>query len=197
MGKRITLQKRGKGSMRYRSRRQAFIYRIGYPLGEGKAKVLKLIHSPGHTAPLAKLSFNNKVFYNPAFNNMVEGMEIQLGGTEAKEGNILTLKEIPTGTLVYNIELRPNDGGKFIRTGGNKATVTKKFEGRVSVLMPSKREIGFDERCRATIGTIAGHGRLDKPFMTAGRKFYLMRAKHRLWPRTSAVKMNAVAHPFG
>ena len=63
--------------------------------------------------------------------------------------------------------------------------------------MPSKKEKKFHEECRAVIGVIAGHGRLDKPFVKAGKKHHLKKSKNKLWPRTSAVKMNAIDHPFG
>ena len=63
--------------------------------------------------------------------------------------------------------------------------------------MPSKKEKKFHQNCRATIGIIAGHGRLEKPFVKAGKKYYLKKAKSKLWPRTSAVKMNVIDHPFG
>ena len=64
-------------------------------------------------------------------------------------------------------------------------------------MMPNKKEIILSGDCRATIGRIAGSGRISKPFVTAGRKFHKMKARNKLWPRTSAVKMNAVDHPFG
>jgi large subunit ribosomal protein L2 len=63
--------------------------------------------------------------------------------------------------------------------------------------MPSKKEIWLDGKCRATIGEVAGQGRLDKPIVKAGKKWHMMKARNKLWPRTSAVKMNAVDHPFG
>ncbi len=63
--------------------------------------------------------------------------------------------------------------------------------------MPNKHEVIIDGSCRASIGVVAGDGRLQKPFITAGRKFYKMQARGKLWPRTSAVKMNAIDHPFG
>ncbi|MEK6852674.1 MAG: 50S ribosomal protein L2, partial [Nanoarchaeota archaeon] len=65
------------------------------------------------------------------------------------------------------------------------------------ILMPNKREVILSGDCRATIGEIAGSGRKLKPFITAGRKYYRMKSRNKLWPRTSAVKMNAVDHPFG
>lgn len=197
MGKRIIQQARGHGSLTYRVRRAAYKYRISYPREKGKGKVISLVTESGHTAPLAKISINNQIFYNPACKNMAEGQEIDIRGTEAKPGNILELKDIPVGTNIYNIETRPGMGGKMIRTGGSSAIVSKKLPGQTGILMPSKKEILLDERCLATIGVIAGHGRLEKPILKAGRKFYLMKARNKLWPRTSALKHNVVDHPFG
>jgi len=198
MGKRIIQQARGHGGPRYRVRKKTFIYRLGYPILEGKGKVLALINSSVHSCPLAKIYLAEKIFYIPAFSEMVEGQEITLGGNEIKPGNILKLKDIPIGAQIYSIETRPGDGGKLIRTSGNSALVMKKVQGKVSVLMPSKKEVWLDENCRAIIGVIAGAGRLDKPIMKAGKRFYMKRTKGgRVWPRTSAVKMNIVDHPFG
>ena len=183
--------------MRYRARAKAFVYRIKYPGKEGKAKVLKLISSNAHTAPIAKLMIDNEIFYNPAFKNMAEGQEITIGGKEVREGDILELKDIPTGTHIYSIEIHPRDGGKLVRSSGSSATVIKKQDNKVAVLLPSKKEKWLQDNCRATIGVIAGEGRLEKPIVKAGKKFYIMKTKNKLWPRTSAVKMNAVDHPFG
>ena len=63
--------------------------------------------------------------------------------------------------------------------------------------MPSKKEKKFHKNCRAIIGIIAGAGRLEKPVVKAGKKFHIKKTKSKLWPRTSAVKMNAIDHPFG
>jgi len=72
-----------------------------------------------------------------------------------------------------------------------------KENGKVYVMMPSKKEKIFNEECRATIGTIAGSGRDEKPIMKAGKMYFIKKAKSKLWPRTSAVKVNAIDHPFG
>ena len=64
--------------------------------------------------------------------------------------------------------------------------------------MPTnKREIIVSGDCRATVGIIAGDGKNLKPFIKAGPMFYKMKSRNKLWPRTSAVKMNAIDHPFG
>ncbi|MCX8158700.1 MAG: 50S ribosomal protein L2 [Candidatus Pacearchaeota archaeon] len=198
MGKRIISQARGHGSLTYQAKKKSFIYKIQYPQGEGEAEIQKIIHSAAHSAPLIKAKLGKEIFFIPAFNNAFEGQKIMVGGNEIKDGNILMLKNIPVSSNVYNIERNPGDGGKIIRTSGSFAIVSKKLENnKVSLIMPNKKEVIFDGNCRATLGIIAGGGRVLKPFMTAGRKFYKMKTRNKLWPRTSAVKMNIVDHPFG
>jgi len=198
MGKRIISQARGHGSNMYRVRRKAYSIRVGYPDVEGTAKILKMIHNAGHSAPLMKLQIKGKLFYIPAFVNAYEGQEINVGKSEnIKQGDILRLKELGQGTKVYNIETVPGDGGKLIRSGGSFAEVAKREGHNVFLLMPSKKTVAFNENCRAAVGIIAGSGRMDKPMMKAGTHYHAMKAKGRKWHYTSAVKMNAIDHPFG
>src|SRR3989344_5100184 len=198
MGKRIISQARGHGSLSYRVRKKAFQYKIKYPMHEGQAQILDLVHSTGHSAPLAKVRINNEIFFIPAFNGAVVGQNIIINSDKANPGDIMMLKNIPVGKKVYNLEINPGDGGKMIRSAGSSATVIKKYEfNKVGILMPNKKEIILPGDSRATLGIIAGSGRSLKPFMTAGRKRYKMKSRNKLWPRTSAVKMNAIDHPFG
>jgi large subunit ribosomal protein L2 len=199
MGKRIISQARGKGSHTYRVKKKAFNIKLQYPprlVGEGK--VIKLLDSAAHSAPLAKIKHDGgKSFYVPAFKGMFEGQKLSFEATESKEGNIMKLKDLPVKTKIYNIESRPGDGGRFIKTAGSFATVSKIMDKHVFVIMPSKKQKKFNMNCRAIIGVIAGAGRLDKPVVKAGKKYHMKKAKSKLWPRTSAVKMNAIDHPFG
>ena len=199
MGKRIISQARGHGSLSYQARKRAFIYKIKYPMGEGEAEILSIFHSSAHSAPLLKLKLKNEIFYNPAFNGAVSGQKIKIAATTtAQDGNVTMLKHVPVGTHVYNIENNPGDGGKMVRAAGTSAVVFKIYDhNKVSLLMPHKKEIIVSGDCRVTLGTIAGEGRILKPFIKAGPKFYKMKARNKLWPRTSAVKMNAIDHPFG
>ncbi len=198
MGKRIISQARGHGSLSYQAKKRAFIYKVKYPMHQGAAEVLTVFHSAAHSAPLLKVRAGKEIFYNPAFNGAVSGQTILILGTQAQPGNILMLKDIPAGSAVYNIENNPGDGGKMIRAAGSSALLVKKHEhNKVSLLMPHKKEIIVSGDCRATMGVIAGAGRILKPFIKAGPKWYKMKARNKLWPRTSAVKMNAVDHPFG
>jgi large subunit ribosomal protein L2 len=198
MGKRIISQARGKGSLTYRVRGKAFRRRIKYPMHEGEAEVLKIVHSPAHSAPLLKIKIADEVFYNAAFNGAVEGQKLFIGGDKVEPGNIMSLKNTPVTTKIFNIERNPGDGGKMIRTSGSNATVYKKYDhGKIGVVMPNKKEVKLDEKCRVTVGIIAGDGRKQKPFIKAGRKYYKMKAKSKLYPRVSGVSVNAIDHPFG
>ncbi|MFW5846670.1 MAG: 50S ribosomal protein L2 [Nanoarchaeota archaeon] len=198
MGKRIIQQARGKGSLSYRVPKKNFVYKLKYlRVTAGEGTIRKLINSSAHSAPLAKIQDSNKeFFYVPAVSGIYEGQKISLDqGTKA--GDINYLKNIPIKTKVSMIESRPRDGGKFIKTAGSFAIVNRIVEDKVYLIMPSKKEKVFNGNCRAIIGVIAGDGRLEKPMMKAGKNHYAKKAKNKLWPRTSALKFNAIDHPFG
>ena len=198
MAKRIISQARGHGSGTYRVRRRAFRFELKYPSKlSGEGTVLRLVNSPAHSAPLAKIGYEKGIFFIPAFKGMVEGQKIQFGGKNLTDGNIIELENAPVKTQVYNIESNPGDGGVFIKSAGSSGTVTKIVDGEIYVLMPSKKEKSFNKNCRAVVGSVAGSGRLDKPIVKAGKNHHIHKAKGKLWPRTSAVKMNAIDHPFG
>ncbi|MEM4181668.1 MAG: 50S ribosomal protein L2 [Candidatus Pacearchaeota archaeon] len=197
MGKRIIQQARGHGSLVYRVKKRAFSIKPSYPknLGE-ELEVVDFVRSGGHTAPLVKLKDKTgKCFYNLAANNLYVGQKIYFGGENS--GDISFLKDIKPGKKVFNIENTPFDGGKLVRTGGNSAVVLSKEENGVKVLLPSKKVKLFKLECRATIGEISNQGRLEKPVLKAGKRYFIKKTKSKKWPRTSAVKMNAVDHPFG
>ncbi|MBU0957438.1 MAG: 50S ribosomal protein L2 [Nanoarchaeota archaeon] len=198
MGKRIIQQRRGKGGLTYRVRASAFPFKLGYPQKiEGVCKVVKLVNSPGHSAPLAKIQIKGITFYNIANYGLIEGQDLDLGGNEIKDGNILQLSNIPLGSKVFNIESTPGDGGKLLRVGGSSARISKVEKNGIGVMFPSKKEKIFTPECRATIGTVAGSGRLDKPLFKAGKNFHIKKVRGKLYPRTSAVCMNVNDHPFG
>jgi len=199
MGKTIIQQARGHGSKTYRVRPKGYIYRIQYPNVNfsGKIKIADLINSPAHSCPLVKLIIDGAIFYIPAANGIYQGQEIEFESDKIQPGNVVRLKNIPFDARIFNIEIRPGDGGKMIRTSGGSAGVIRRSEKEITVLMPSKREVNLNPECRATIGVIAGEGRKLKPIAKAGKKHHMMKARNKLWPRTSAVKFNAVDHPFG
>jgi len=199
MGKTIISQARGHGSLTYRTRKKAFRIHVSYPNGEGVGEVLKLMNAACYDSPVAKILFNHKIFYNIAAEGMYEGQKIIVGkNAELKPGNIMPLSEIPIGTAVYNLETIPGMGGKLVRASGINARVIKKEKNKIFVLLPSKKERVFNLNSRATIGTTSGAGRLEKPILKAGKGWHMAHGTGgRIYPRTSAVKMNAIDHPFG
>lgn len=198
MGKRLIQQRRGKGS----------IYKSLKHQHKGSAKHAKvnstengvvkdIITSKIHSAPLLKVKYQDgeKLMISPE--GIRVGDVVENNTTNVKTGNTLSLKDIPEGTLIYNIERVFGDGGKFVRASGNFARVAQKTAKGVSIIMPSKVTKVFNEECRATVGVVAGGGRKEKPLMKAGNKFKLMKAKHKLYPKVCGISMNAVDHPFG
>ena len=198
MGKRITQQARGKGSLTFRVKKQAYKYKISYPSlkSEGKAKITKLFNSAAHSAPLIKVMINDERFFSPAVSGIYEGQEIEIRGAIAN-GNIAQLKNIPIGTKVSNIELAPGKGGKILRSAGASAMVSGNDVRGVEIAITNKKKKIFNGDCRATIGVVAGDGRTIKPLIKAGKQHHRMLALGRKWHRTSAVKVNVVDHPFG
>jgi len=197
MGKRIIQQRRGKGGHVYKTREKAGGLRPGYVSDDkGEFECIKLIGSIGHSAPIGKfINKEGKIFHNFAVDLLYVGQKISFGGN--KSGDVAKLGDLKNGTEIFNIEHNPKDGGKFVRAGGNFATIVVKEGEIVKVIMPSKKMKKFSINCRATIGRAAGDGRVDKPILKAGKKFHIMKTKSKLWPRVSAVKMNKIDHPFG
>ncbi len=199
MGKRILQQRRGRGTGPYKSPSHRFKGAAKHSSVETTGKVVDIIHCAGHSAPLLKVQYltgDTDLTFAPE--KVKVGDVISVGhSNEIKPGNVLLLKDIPEGTLVHNLELRPGDGGKIVRSSGTFARVVAKSEKAVRVVLPSKKEKSFLPDCRASIGVLAGAGRRDKPFLKAGTKMKKMRAKNKLYPRVSGVAMNAVDHPFG
>jgi large subunit ribosomal protein L2 len=197
MGKNLTQQKRGRGSPVYR--RPGFQFEGETRIGKnGSAKIIELLSCRGHSAPLAKVKYDdNSTSLIIAGEGVKEGQNIAIGGQEIIFGNIAELKNMPEGTSVFNIENHPGDGGKFVKASGTSARVVAKSESKVTLLLPSKKQRDFHPDCRACIGTVAGGGRPEKPFYKAGRKYFEMKGKNMYWPSVSGTSMNAVDHPFG
>jgi large subunit ribosomal protein L2 len=199
MGKNLIQQARGKGSPRYRAPSFKYKAKVSYPIKAINGEVLDLVKCRGHSSPLARIKYNTgEESYVVAAEGMRVGDLQSIGNSAAAvNGNTLYLKDIQVGSAVFNIELRPGDGGKFVRSGGCFAKVLAKNDNEVLVMLPSKKQKSFNPECRATIGITAGAGRREKPFVKAGNRFYHMKAKNKLYPRVKGQSMNAVDHPHG
>ncbi len=205
MGKRILVQRRGRGTPNFQSpthkRRGAVKYRY-FPHTETSlvtATIKDLLHDPGRGAPVALVQYEDgkKGLYLPPEGVKV-GDSFEIGDkTEIKVGNVLKLQNVPEGTYIYNVEEQKDDGGKIVRASGTYAVMMTKTTTHANIRLPSGKVKRVPLNARATIGVVAGGGRQIKPFVKAGTKYYLMKARHGVWPRTSGVAMTAASHPFG
>lgn len=206
MGKRIRVQRRGRGGPTFRAATQKRIAPARYP---SKTKgisdtlirgvVEEILHESGRGAPLALIRFENgETCYTVVPEGVHSGQQIQMGGKSPIEvGNIIPLGKIPEGAMICNIELKPGDGGKIAKSSGAYATVVVHTAQGTMIRLPSGKTKYLSDDCRATIGVVSGAGRTEKPFLKAGLKFHLMRAKGHKYPRTRGKAMVAAVHPYG
>ncbi|MEM2968037.1 MAG: 50S ribosomal protein L2 [Candidatus Bathyarchaeia archaeon] len=208
MGKRIRVQRRGRGGSPFRAATHKRVAPAKYPASISSKDYFEssingviesLVHDAGRGAPLAFIRFENgETCYIAAPEGVSLGQQISLGGKAPSEiGNILPLGKVPEGTLVCNLELRPGDGGKLAKSSGAYATVVAHTPQGTMIRLPSGRTRYVDDYCMATVGVVSGGGRTEKPFLKAGEKFHLMRARGRKYPRTRGRAMVAAVHPYG
>ncbi len=201
MGKNLIQQARGKGGPNYRARSFAYAGDARHPRLSQELQmgvITDFVKCPGHLAPLAEVKYPSGMVLVQAAEGLKVGDIVTAGpGGEIKEGNTLPLKDIPDGTLIFNVESRQGDGGRFCRTTGTYARVITKTDAGIVVMLPSKRQRTFAPNCRALIGIVAGSGRTEKPFLKAGKMHHHRRNRNKRWPNPSGAAQNAVDHPFG
>ena len=208
MGKRIRVQRRGRGGSTYRASTHKRVAAVKYPQAFASKEffnssvdgvVEALVHDPGRGAPLSLLRFANGVScYTVTPEGIFVGQKISLGGKAPVDiGNIIPLGKIHDGTMVCDLELRPSDGGKLCRSSGAYTTVVGHTPQGTMVRLPSGRTRYINDYCLATVGVVSGAGRTEKPFLKAGEMFHWMKAKGHKYPRCSGRKMVAAVHPYG
>lgn len=186
---RITVRHRGGGvKRRYR------IVDFGQKKINIPAKVIALEYDPYRTAFLILLEYNDKEKrYRIAPSGIKDGDEIICAEKAAiKIGNRMKVKNVPVGTMVYNVELVPGRGGKIVRSAGTFAKVLA-HEGKYTNLeMPSGEIRRVFQECYATVGTVS-HS--EKRYRVIG-KAGINRLKGRR-PTVRGTAMNPVDHPHG
>jgi large subunit ribosomal protein L2 len=201
MGKRILQRRRGKAGIQFRAPIKGKIAPVRYPKAgtDGTATVTAILDERGRSAPLAQLKLEgDRYTYVPAVAGIAVGQQVRVGASaQVLEGSVLPLSKIPEGTRICNLELRQGDGGRLVRASGTSAVLFSKVNGRAIVKLPSGKNIMVSDSCRATIGEVAGGGRREKPFLTAGARHHAMRASGRVYPRMRGIAMAVVYHPFG
>jgi large subunit ribosomal protein L2 len=201
MGKRIVSQRRGKGSMTYRAPSHRYLSKVQLPRITDQrvfGTIKDIRKCPGHDVPLILVEYEDG---QSAVMIAPEGIhvdqKISINSDEPGSGDIMNLGDLHEGTLIYSIESKPGDGGKFIRSCGGFARIFSKVRDKVIIEFPSKKKKELSGKCRAIIGVAAGGGRSEKPLLKAGNNYRKKKARNKLYPITSGQSMNAVDHPFG
>jgi large subunit ribosomal protein L2 len=112
--------------------------------------------------------------------------------TEVKIGNRMPLSKIPVGTFVYNIEVKPGNGGKLARSAGNFAELVAVDGGYAQLKMPSSETRKVPDKCFASIGEVSNSKHRLTKVGKAGRSRWMGRR-----PTVRGSAMNAVDHPMG
>lgn len=158
------------------------------------AVVKTIEYDPNRTARIALLHYaDGEKRYIVAPHGLKVGQEVLSGKGVAPEiGNTLYLSEIPFGTMIHNVELRPGQGAKMVRSAGSGAQLMSR-DGKFAVLkMPSGETRLILQACKATIGMVSNGDHNLESSGKAGRSRWLGRR-----PRTRGVVMNPVDHPMG
>ncbi|MBW6491070.1 MAG: 50S ribosomal protein L2 [Lentimicrobium sp.] len=158
------------------------------------ATVKTIEYDPNRTARIALLFYaDGEKRYIVAPNGLKVGQEVISGkGAQPEIGNTLYLSEIPFGTVIHNIELRPGQGAKMARSAGSSAQLMSR-DGKFAVIkLPSGETRMILQTCKATIGNVSNIEHNLEVSGKAGRSRWLGRR-----PRTRAVVMNPVDHPMG
>ncbi len=198
MGKRIIPRARGAGGPRYVAPSHRYLGRVDYfPFGNVSGRVVDIMHDPGRSAPVAIIKTDDgKEILHIAPEGLKAGDIITYGG-EVAVGNVVELSNIPEGTKVCCIETYPGSGPKLCRSSGVFAQVIGKSGNRIAVQFPSGQIRELDVRCRVTIGVPGASGRVDKPWVKVGQKWYARHTRGKIFPRSAGVVMTPTDHPYG
>lgn len=158
------------------------------------ATVRSIEYDPNRSAFIALLVYaDGEKRYILAPNGVTVGMTLVSGKGSAPEvGNALPLSDLPLGTVVHNIEMRPGQGGVIARSAGSFAQLVARDGGYAVLRMPSSETRMILITCMATVGVVGNSDHALEVSGKAGRSRWKGRR-----PRTRAVAMNPVDHPMG
>ncbi len=158
------------------------------------ATVKTIEYDPNRSARIALLFYaDGEKRYMLAPNGLQVGQTVLSGSGIAPEvGNALPLSEIPLGTLVHNIELRPGQGAQMVRSAGVFAQLAGREDKYAMIKLPSGELRKVLAACRATVGVVGNSDHALEKSGKAGRSRWLGRRPH-----NRGVTMNPVDHPMG
>jgi len=159
-----------------------------------RAQVAAIEYDPNRSARLALLHYadgDKRYILAPVGLRLGDAVEAG-AGADIKPGNAMPLRQIPTGTMVHNIELKPGRGGQIVRSAGTAAQLMAKEGTRALVKLPSGELRYVPLTCRATIGQVGNLDHENVSLGKAGRTRWRGRRSH-----VRGMAMNPVDHPHG
>ena len=158
------------------------------------AKVAHIEYDPNRTAYIALLHYaDGEKRYILAPQGLKVGAVVSSGpGSEISAGNTLALRDMPTGTVIHNVELQPGRGGQMGRSAGTSIQLLAKDGDMATLRLPSGEMRLVRAECRATVGSIGNSDHQNVTIGKAGRKRHMG-----VRPQTRGVAMNPVDHPHG
>jgi large subunit ribosomal protein L2 len=158
------------------------------------AKVAHIEYDPNRTARIALLHFaDGEKRYIIAPDGLRRGSEVEAGErADIKPGNNLPLRNIPVGTTIHAVELRPGGGAKLARSAGASIQLVARESKNATLRMPSGEMRMVDVRCRATVGEVGNSEQSNISWGKAGRNRW--KGKR---PSVRGVAMNPIDHPHG
>jgi large subunit ribosomal protein L2 len=159
-----------------------------------EARVIAIEYDPNRSARIALIQYpDGEKAYIIAPDGLKVGDTVQSSSdAELKVGNTLKLADIPLGTFIHNIELKPGKGAQLVRSAGANAQILAKDEKYCQVKLPSGEVRLIDSNCKATIGTVGNIDHENISLGKAGRSRWLG-----IRPHVRGVAMNPVDHPMG
>jgi len=158
------------------------------------ARVASIEYDPNRSARIALLHYvDGEKRYILAPDGLRQGDEVLSGpDSPPSVGNCLPLRNIPPGTTIHNVELRPGRGGQMCRSAGTSATLAAREGNWAQLSLPSGEIRRVPANCRATIGSISNQDHMNIRLGKAGRKRWLGRRPH-----VRGTAMNPIDHPHG
>jgi len=158
------------------------------------AKVASIEYDPNRTAHIALLHYvDGEKRYILAPKGMKRGDQIFSGDDSPfQPGCCMSLKAMPLGSMVHNIEMRPGKGGQLVRSAGMSAQLMARSGGYATLKMPSGEFRMINENCRATFGELSNEEHILRVEGKAGRKRW-----KGIRPTVRGTAMNPVDHPHG
>ena len=158
------------------------------------AKVAQIEYDPNRTANIALLHYKDgEKRYILCSMGLNVGDEVMAGeNLEFRVGNALQLKNIPLGSYIHNLEIKPGKGGQLIRSAGTYGQILAKENKYANIKLPSGEVRLVPLECYATIGQLGNQDQINISLGKAGRKRWSGRR-----PKVRGVAMNPVDHPMG